>query len=634
MSQEELNPLLALLQQHTSEKTILDTHFQSHQLSTRDMSKTQENNIDNGSFFAHNTVNQLHDPLEEKNKGNYEEGTLQDEDCISDPLIVFDKHAEEEGNDLQISLGVRQPSFISLHGTLIAKGGESYDEMKLNVENVAIEEIPEAPTVLNIDSNADPQMKIIHQLCLQNQTKWNEIGYQPPDLLPMTRSHSLHKIQQPQIKSNSPNSASLNCLPTIGANHTIVDSKLGSILTNIPSETQFSQSSLKKPKLEKEGMQLGESSVSVEMMKEIIYQKPATLTEFSIENYEETAEENELMGHLPEIIDVPKDSAVYRILLTQEIPEGIDLTEVRPILRQYHRLCAEHLWIDETAYLNEILEIIGQPESEGKKIGFTRPNGEEDIQKLKTESKSKIQSFEQRIADLLKEMEEAIRQLDVQYSTREKQLDEQFHDQQFRTKFMRPSRELLNLKDKLSKAILTGDVEEADNLNQQIQSRQEQENKHNKAKLKESYFNEDEKLKEDFKQKRTSIVNKYQYQIQKIRQQQQNSAEIYKNRIKKIKHQMDNNEYYTSGSRATSRASATDRLSVCSSKSRLTNASEMSVAQFNTLKLKPPHKLDRTDDILLLQEMSERILNGQKIEEIDLETCYQSVMERKKKKNA
>ncbi|OHT17571.1 hypothetical protein TRFO_00813 [Tritrichomonas foetus] len=107
----------------------------------------------------------------------------QQKDVIENPVIVLTAE-DEKDDDAPIGLSVRQPSFASLHGNVIPKGG--FTSSVPLIENIAEEpaktqEDNNKSEIRLTEADSSTKEKILTSLHEFNKEWWEEIGYKPAD---------------------------------------------------------------------------------------------------------------------------------------------------------------------------------------------------------------------------------------------------------------------------------------------------------------------------------------------------------------------------------------------------------------------------------------------------------------------
>ena len=329
---DDSNPMAALLANAPKEPTILDKIYQEKQLGQNNQSKEEEKEKGGKGISKQPSLTSVQGTVVVKGDGD---GSKKNPVQEADPVVVFDGHSDNESDNEPIGLGVRQPSFVSLHGQIIPKGADSLADLHPVIEEVPLETPEEVPEDDEDEDEDDPQVKIVKRLQAKNANRWAEIGYEPPqDLIPLVRAKSQAQMQGQGLTRNGYLSTSLTkfymntddnkggknnnkALPTL--NETITEaadetknatptknaSQQGSNLYGIPglSSQQDVKASVPTPTRRKRsgsfGMKLGEASASMERMHLIIPEEEEKKQEMAIpeEVPEEKEEENQEQEH-------------------------------------------------------------------------------------------------------------------------------------------------------------------------------------------------------------------------------------------------------------------------------------------------------------------------------------------------
>ncbi|EAX96122.1 hypothetical protein TVAG_446220 [Trichomonas vaginalis G3] len=422
---DELDPMAALLAKNSQETTILDEHFNEAKkndssltqkyISNRKKSHTPDNSI--GLGYRQSSSSSFHGTVVTKTGDSSvpKESVQQD----ADPVVVFDGHSSDTGDNEPIELGVRQPSFVSLHGQIIPKGADSLADLHTVIEEEPMEPEPivEQEEEEDEEEEDDAQVKIVKHLQAKNANRWAAIGYEPPqNLIPLVRakSHAVINGQSQALTRNGYTTTSLTKFymnTDLNANSPIA---AADIIEEEPEMTK-SGTLLPPPSRRKrsgsDGMKIGEASASMEQMHLIIpgdnvSKSPVNTDSFGTnlpksnveedkgtssnlqeidemdelcENEEDNNEgmeeeeilaeeeiESGLFGNLNSIVTEPEESPVYQTILTGELPTLKNCGVVRVALKKYIKLCQKNNFHEELDYLQSLLEEL--PQSPAKKL--------------------------------------------------------------------------------------------------------------------------------------------------------------------------------------------------------------------------------------------------------------------------
>lgn len=173
------------------------------------------------------TIEPIPDEEAEANtkKADTNEINNEDGDTYGEDAIIVLTNDNDTNDDAPIGLSVRQPSFASLHGNVVPKGGFQSlvapitEELKNNnseeiVEDKEISDVDiddysddDAEENNNVDNNndnkkdVDMKNKILNSLLSANKEWWEEIGYKPPDNLRNAFKRNCSMFQMPPSKN-------------------------------------------------------------------------------------------------------------------------------------------------------------------------------------------------------------------------------------------------------------------------------------------------------------------------------------------------------------------------------------------------------------------------------------------------
>lgn len=365
MSIDDPDPLGTLLAKNKHTQTILDKlHGKNDEGNVNDdFNQNFEKNLslkvhNHSSASFHGTVITCE---QQSTKENIRKLCPNEE---SDPIVVFDGHSDST-DDEQIELGVRQPSFVSLHGQIIPKGASSLADLQPLIEETPVETINEEAKSSDSDDDEDLQVKIVKQLSAKNKKHWESIGYEPPaDLIPLirTRSHaSMDANSHEQTSSTTSLSKfylnyQLNNEEMIETIEEEVPQQQEVITTQAQIPKRQAPTPIKRKRSGSFGMKLGEASSSSNKMQMIIPEQTSNIELYPIMELEVPRETDKLFGHLNEIVTEPKESPIYQTILTGDNPPKKALPVVRVALRKYAKISLVKGWKADAIFLSKIID--------------------------------------------------------------------------------------------------------------------------------------------------------------------------------------------------------------------------------------------------------------------------------------
>lgn len=239
------------------------------------------------------------------------------------PIIVFDHHSSDADEPAQIKLDVRQPSFVSLHGSVIPKGSDSISNFMPFVEEV--EPLPK-PEIKMSDAGDDEdsrQIMMAKELQAKHKNIWKRIGYKPPkDLIPKKKSNDKNESSENKGESEIDNEG--------GSQGTTVKRTIRKSLSSDYLDYQLRCSS------ENNGKNSNEE-----------------------EDEEKLNDDGLLFGRLREIVTEPPDSLLFQTLKTGAVDiNNPNIHDIYSKLVYYANQTKEFLWLQENLYLNEIINAI------------------------------------------------------------------------------------------------------------------------------------------------------------------------------------------------------------------------------------------------------------------------------------
>lgn len=394
---DEPNPLMALLAQKSSgAPTVLDLHYQQlHPIRSQKatcqstppllVSQAEQQNSPNLKQSpvqgASNKITNGQNPTPTKSSSadNNAAQASKNQNNTTSNITPQKKEKSSEDEDQPMGLGIRQPSFNSLLGQVIPKGGNG----PTNLDDI-IQEIPEEsqPHLLPKNDEADeededPQVAIVKHLAEKNESKWAAMGYEPPqNLVPMVRAHSQARLNEAGagigLGVRQSSLAKFYAVPEGG-------NPITSIAT-VPEEPPeqkpvdpfaLPQKTVPTPNYRKRsgsfGMKLGEASESQARIHTILPDVPDSVEPIlennndsdNDENNEEEEEEEEgLFGRLDQIVKEDSDSPIYQFIASGDKPKRKNAAAVREAITKYMKIAKRKKWTNEVNYLSELLDII------------------------------------------------------------------------------------------------------------------------------------------------------------------------------------------------------------------------------------------------------------------------------------
>ncbi|OHS97949.1 hypothetical protein TRFO_35715 [Tritrichomonas foetus] len=675
---DEANPLIALLAQAgENTPTPLDNQLKkltsspahvgtstaaTHKNSTKNQksknintkadkpNNSQKNQPSGEKAKVSKKIDNIHDePIKENIESNLTEANINSLINDVDPVIVFDSLSSST-NDGPITLSVRQPSFVSLsNGQVIPKGSGSLAEFTPIIE----EAVPNMPEDIDEIENAElPEIQMVQTLTAKNRKRWGKMGYEPPeDLIPSVRAASQAGVRyNPKNVPFVPISASENCIEQLK-----IDNNLHKGIPDIIEEEadDFNNDVENIRNLQKkapsEGMRLAEAmrNQSVEMMREIIGETPEVKemsleeipdeeAESSIQNEnsqninnddklsgDSKEEENyELFGHLADLDESLTGPPVYRTLLTGEVHYDEDTKTIGLRLKQISDICANHLWIEECSYVNNLLILVNQTPKNVPRLGFTtRKTSMNDIDRLKEKLNKAEEEAQRNINDVTSYKDKVLEQLDEEYNKRANELDEKYQNEEFLQKFSKPSKELLELRAQATRLLKQNRINEAARITSRIRSLEAEEQRKIDLTVKNKYYMEDRKLKEEFANARQVAIQRWQYDLSRVETLRKERVAILKKRIVKIESIMEEKEI----------------LKKLEKKPKVPPKQQAYPATLNSqftengvFIVKPPKRLKRENDQAILDGMTQEIINGKNPQNVNVESVFRKTIKNQK----
>ena len=451
------------------------------------------------------------------------------EEVDPNPVIVLTKDGEDEDDDAPIELNVRQPSYSSLHGVIIPKGGGVGTLMTEIVEEeatpAAAKSPQQAPMALG-EVDSEMKQSVLSSLHEFNQAKWKEMGYEPnsmkrncscsmfqvqekiapPSSLTQNRNMSylfggiqgLNQNQQkPKLQRVNSAGGKREPLPEVEMPLTEKDSKpvperpldRGPSLVRVNSFGHASQEMIVEMPIPEEGDENEQEAETAD-------------DEQIEEEEEEVADECRIPPRLQQIVHHPKDSVVYLALCGACITGYHDKTVhyVLGELKKYEKSCADRGYKKEVEYLRGIMN-----EIKSSTAAMEAPK--------KKASRSELAQTEKRghkkPADIKAERDQALQELDEYYAQQREDLDEAWNSEAMCNRFNKPSAALVAMRRAAQKMAKDDRLEENSILRQKIAEKEEEESAAATRKMEKAYEAAVNELQAQYEIERKKIIQRY-----------------------------------------------------------------------------------------------------------------------------
>lgn len=309
-----------------------------------------------------------------------------------------------------------------------------------------------------------------------------------------------------------------------------------------------------------------------------------------------------LLGNLSELDEVFLPPEILEILSSGQISTEINIELVRPKLKAVADKCSENLWIDETEYVNNILTRLDQSTKGPKekyRSAFYIENPFEAITNLEEKLKTADSEANEKIIDLEARKNQILEDINKEYMQAANELDEKYQDPATLSKFARPSKDLLELREKTKKLLRKNNIAEAKTVMNQLQQLQIIEQNKINQKITEKYFDEDKKLKEKYATCRKYILERFDYSVSIILKERDETKSRIEKRISNIKKEIAEQESIRKFNQS---RNSTKKMT------KANNRNTKSKIKVGTLNLVPPEKMKRDDDIAKICQMADDIL--------------------------
>jgi hypothetical protein len=463
--------------------------------------------------------------------------------------------------DEPIRLGARQPSYSSLRSEhIVRKGGtelRTANDPVLVLDSHSVDD--DLPIPLSVrqssipsfrraiftpshqekteEEDHDPQIILMKRLQVQNAQRWKDIGYEPPEgLLPLVRAASQGNLQ-------SRNAA------------------------RSPAPERFRPPSLTP-------VQEEEPEV-----------KPPFPSGFRFE----------------ELPDFLTGEPVRRLLSSGNL-DSIAKSEwnrARSMLRDLQEECTTRIWVEESSYVNELLNLINRTDRPSKPLGFYRSSPDEDLEKLRQKRERLVNDEKNAIESRYTHLTDVLAVLDDRYRQDASELDSRFQNPNFLRRFGKPSREILDARCVAQRLLKQNRIREAEKQAAIVAQMEEEASMRVNELVQERYHAEDQKLKEEYATRREIVILKEKTLVEEDQKAFRIKIQGVDNAIAKIQGQFKE------------KLAVERPPSVISSRRKEASGRQSALvdrtdeASSVRLPLSPPHLIDRAGDLDVLTRMTE-----------------------------
>lgn len=305
-------------------------------------------------------------------------------------------------------------------------------------------------------------------------------------------------------------------------------------------------------------------------------------------------EPRELFGNLAKIVTEESGTPIHQLLASGNTncisPNDLDTVIAR--VTEYRDTCIDRIWIDETSYLNMVLNELASfnktvPQNETEE-------GMSEIEIAKAKAEKSAEKYKKLIASEKLKLKAALQLLDDEYRTAAAALDQKYQSDELIQKYNKPSRELLEMRQACKRLLRSERIEDARRMTARIQEQEKKEAKEMTSKLRHKYHDADRRLKERFAVRRELIERRSACQIQMLEHHRKEAGKKHKARIAELENSVMD---VLGDPEATAEAPA-------------------------PLNVRPPKLISRDNDTRVIEVMSQEIARGKPVFEIDIEAAF------------
>jgi hypothetical protein len=474
----------------------------------------------------------------------------------------------------QIRLEVRQPSFSSLRPlSVVVKGGDVIPSpdttagpvLVLDSANADSEVLPIAlsfrqasipnfrPGTLSLsrggkqdthpeEEETDPQVTLVKRLQSQNRERWEAMGYAPPqDLIPLVRAASHGNFQRGPTRT-----AQTQWAPSLAAVSEEPELfETASKAVDLPIGYRFSQ--------------------------------------------------------LHEKLTV----APVRAVLASGDVESIspyDWPTVRAMLRALQIEVSARVWVEESAYVNDLLALVNHTDRPERVLGFQRDNPDQDLCKLLAKRDGLIEQQKQAELDREFELADTLSILKVNFQKQLEDLAGKFRDPETIKKFDRPNSELIDARFTAQAMLRQNMIEEAAKQAKAVAQLEQRATDRTNRVMRRQFELEQTKLREGYKAKKKQIIEKDETVAEATHNRYQALIDSTNHAVEKLRGQIQG--------KATSRASQSGHGAKRHSERQSVISRRIDNGTAQGLNLSPPAKIAREGDLKVLNQMTGEFVDG------------------------
>ena len=444
---------------------------------------------------------------------------------------LSDKDSEEdEDEEAPIGLSVRQPSYSSLTaGHLVLKGDkvEQLPCLDEGDETVVLTGSPQQPPKLPMPNLDDDQY--IEQLQKRNLDKWKAIGYDPDT--EVARGGSQHTFDIPTLQPKKQPEYRNSSYAAFGpAVQEIIDSKKQKtglvrvnssgdrkkelvvqmpkpteeridddfeqeededeedVIENVPPrplakgwEPQpFTGTATTPQNIDSRMVHTGGDSRDNDEFPVLSAEYHLDLSELrTTQGYDTEQGSSRIPPRLYDMITHPKESIVFLALCGVSIVGYQEklINETMSALKWYLNKCIRRGYLEESYYVQTIIENIQREQSEMREMDAMEPIEEmnTELDEVKEAKEKKEQEWANKLAQLEAEKEIAMDELAMKYQQERERIDKEWGSDKMKSKYSRPSAKLIEMRTTAKRMLQVKRFEEAAMLSEQITAREAEE---------------------------------------------------------------------------------------------------------------------------------------------------------------
>lgn len=254
----------------------------------------------------------------------------------------------------------------------------------------------------------------------------------------------------------------------------------------------------------------------------------------TVSSHKKSAHALEIPPALKPYVSEPPDSLIYKTLMGT-IPLNLEQDEYTNLLTNLSRyvdVCIDHDLIGEAVYVQGLAnELRADKANQTPRIKASYDEIDKKIKETQYALDQVISHWDKEIEAIKEEKNTKLQILNEKYLQALDQLDQQWAAPERSQQYQKPSAELLNLRNMMTKMIKSRKLDHIDALTAQIEAREKEETAAMQKRMQEDYDVADKKLTKTYQTEQAIIVNYSDKLIQDVELTKQTNIKQYIKRI-------------------------------------------------------------------------------------------------------